>query len=81
MSDQRTRAIFRREFLGEWSPTERQCEVTARRELRCPNAAKYVLTYQDERIAYVCDACMPGWLHTFTQRGAVTVERAPKSGG
>lgn len=72
-------AIMRREMFGDWPPVERQCEVTTRRELRCPNVAKYVLIRAD-RPAYVCDSCMPAWLHTFTQRGPVTVERAPKNG-
>lgn len=69
--------IFRREYLGEWYPTECRCEVTTNRE-RCPNVAKYVLHWGEDREGYVCDSCLSAWVHEFTQKGPVIVTRIPK---
>lgn len=68
-------AAARREYLGEWRSTKRQCEVRTVSE-RCPNVAKYALVRDngDEPVC-VCDQCTPTWLHEFTKRGPALVQR------
>lgn len=65
---------FRRLYMLDW-PRPDHCQTRSLTNTYCPNVAVYVLSRENREPVKLCDSCTPAWIHTFTKRGPVTIER------